>query len=183
VHGNQLTFSRSGGCQKLYCVSTILFPQYTVFNGYFIPKDNELPAHGVITRLLPFDFGFSDPSLVIYPYDTAYFPIELGDNFLAETITGFSDVLGGVDVAAAGALANVPQDPAYLVNFQHTHLGSTRQWANKSVTNDEAVGTGENPLLFKTPVLIPKGDTLTCVVQNMLNAQLRVQVLLAGGSF
>ena len=75
--------------------------------------------------------------------------------------------------------AIVPQQ----INFQHTHLGNTRQWMNKSVTNLEACGTGENPSLFKHPPLIPAGDTLTCIVTNLLNAQQRVQVLLLGGIF
>ena len=107
----------------------------------------------------------------------------LGNNFLAETITAVSDVLGVATVPAAGSQANVNQSPSFLINFQHTHLGNTRQWMNKSVTNLEACGTGENPSLFKHPPLIPAGDTLTCIVTNLLNAQQRVQVLLLGGIF
>ena len=190
MYGNKLTFSRSGNRSRLYCVDPLLFPQYTVLNDYFLPADHELPAHGLRTRFLPFDFGFNDPTLVIAPYDTVPFPVPIGENFLAEAITGVSDVLGPATVpgerdgpAGGGALANVLLSPSYLINFQHTHAGNTRQWASKSVTNLEAVGTGENPLLFKSPVLIPKGDTLTCTVTNLLNAQQRVQVMLLGGAF
>ncbi len=182
MHGNQLIFSRSGDRRRLYCVSTALFSQYTVTNKYFLPDEHELPSE-LRLSMLGFDFGVTDPTLVIAPYDTAFFPVELGENFLAETITGYSDVLGIATPPAVGSLANVQLDPTYLINFQHTHLSNTRQWASKNITNREAVGTAENPLLFKSPVLIPKGDTLTCIVQNMLNAQLRVQILLMGGGF
>jgi len=183
MHGNQLTFSRSGDARRLYYVDPLLFPQYTTFNKYFLPDVHELPKHGLVTRFLVFDFGFSDPSLVLAPYDTGFFAVELGDNFLAETITGAYDVLGVTNPPASGSLANVQVTPSYLINFQHTHLGNTRQWAAKNLTNLEAVGTAENPMLFKSPALIPKGDTLTCIVQNLANAQARVQIMLAGGSF
>lgn len=183
MHGNQLTFSRSGTRQKLYCVDPLLFPQYSILNGYFLPDAHELPEHGLVTQMLAFDFGFNDPTLVIAPYDSVPFPMVLGSNFLAEAITGVSDVLGVATVPLAGSQQNVNQSPSFLINFQHTHLGNTRQWANKSVTNLEACGTGENPSLFKSPVLIPKGDTLTCVVTSLLNAQQRVQVLLLGAIF
>ena len=183
MHGNRLIFSRSGTRSRCYGVDPLLFPQYTVLNGYFLPDDHELPQHGLITQMLPFDFGFNDPTLAIAPYDTAQFPMTPDGNFLAEAITGVSDVLGLVNPPAAGSLSNVQVRPSYLINFQHTHAGVTRQWANKNVTDREAVGTAENPLLFKSPILIPKGDTLTCIVQNLANAQLRVQILLVGGSF
>jgi hypothetical protein len=183
MHGNDLIFSRSGDSRRLYRVSPLLFPQYTTFNRFFLPDEHELPAHGLESNFLVFDFGFSDPNLVIAPYDTGYFPVELGFNFLAEVITGVSDVLGVATVPATGSLQNAQVSPAYLINFQHTHLGNTRQWAAKNVPNGVAVGTAENPLLFKSPVLIPKGDSLVCIVQNLANAQLRVQVLLTGGSF
>lgn len=183
MHGNQLIFSRSGNRRRLYGVDPLLFPQYTTFNKYFLPDEHELPRHGLQTNFLVFDFGFSDPSLAIAPYDTGYFPVELGFNFLAEMITGVSDVLGVTTTPSAGAQQNVQVTPSYLINFQHTHLGNTRQWAAKNVTNIEAVGTAENPLLFKSPVLLPKGDSLVCVLQNLANAQLRAQILLTGGSF
>lgn len=183
MHGNRLIFSRSGDRRRLYGVSTALFPQYTLNNEYFLPEEHELPGEGLRLSMLGFDFGVNDPTLVIAPYDTAFYPVELGENFLVETITGYSDVPGIATPPATGSLSNVQLDPTFLINFQHTHLGNTRQWASKSITNREAVGTAENPLLFKSPVLIPKGDTLTCVVQNMLNANLRVQILLLGGGF
>jgi hypothetical protein len=183
MNGNRLIFSRSGNRSRLYGVDPLLFPQRHVNNKYFLPKDHELPAHGLTTRMLAFDFGMSDPSLTILPYDTGFFPIEMGNNFLAEIITGISAVLPLATVPAAGALNGVQVDPSYLFNFQHTHAGNTRQWFNKNVTNGEGIGSAQEPMLFKHPALIPKGDTLTCIVQNLANANLRVQILLTGGEF
>lgn len=183
MNANKLIFSRSGSRSRLYAVDPLLFPQYTTLNGAFLPDEHELPKHGLITRFMPFDFGFSNPGLIIAPYDTAFVQIEAGKNFLAEVITGVSHVPSQPTVPVAGAQSGVLVSPSYLVNFQHTHNGNTRQWANKNVTNLEAVGTAENPLLFKSPVLIPKGDSLTCIVQNLANAYQRVQVLLVGGEF
>jgi hypothetical protein len=183
VRGNQLTFSQSGDRRKLYCVSPLLFSDYTVLNGNFLPEDHELPSEGLRLLMLAFDFGFNDPTLVIAPYDSVPFPVVLGQNILLTSITGWSDVPGVATTPAVGSLINVPQDPAYLINFQHTHLGNTRQWASKSVTNGEAVGQATAPLLFKSPVFIPKGDTLTCVVQNLCNANLRVSIALLGGAW
>jgi hypothetical protein len=181
MHGNQLIFSRSGSRSRLYGVSPLLFPQYTVLNGFFLPDPHELPAHGLTTRFLPFDFGFNDPTLIVQPYDTSFFQIVMGENFLAEAITGVNDVPNFPPTP--GAQQNVNVDPSYLINFQHTHQGTTRQWMNKNVTNGEAVGTGENPLLFKIPALVLQGDTLTCQVQNMANASMRIMVTLIGGAF
>ena len=183
MHGNELIFSRSGSRQKLYRVSTLLFPQYTILNAYFLPDEHELPAHGLTTEMIAFDFGFSDPTLVIAPYDTVPFPYTLGMNFLAESITGVSDVLGVATPPVAGSLINTQVDPPFLINFQHTHQGNTRQWMQKAVSSGEAVGRGENPLLFKSPVLLPKGDTITCTLTNLTNGQLRAQILLLGGAF
>lgn len=185
MHGNQLIFSRSGDRRRLFGVSPFFFNRYTIFNGYWLPEEHEVPGHGLTTRWFPFDFGFNDPTLAIAPFDTAYFSLQPNENFLAESITGVSDVLGVTTTPAAGALSSLQVTPSYLINFQHTHAGNgiTRQWASKAITDLEAVGTGERPLLFKSPPLIPKGDTLTCIVQNMANAMLRVQILLAGGSF
>jgi hypothetical protein len=183
MRGNHLIFSASGDRRKLFRVNPLFFPQYEIINGYFLPEEHELPQHGLTTQMIPFDYGFNDPTLIIAPYDSVPFAVTPGQDFLAEAITATMDVPGGATPPAAGALANILQSPAFLINFQHTHNGSTRQWANKGITSNEACGTGEHPLLFKSPVLIPKGDTLTCTVQNMLNASLRVQVLLLGGSF
>ncbi len=184
MRGNQLIFSRSGDRRRLYGVSPTLYTQYTVLNGYFLPSEHELPEHGLKAQVLVFDFGFSNPALIVAPMDSQFFPITLPNNFLAFSITGISDVppASGV-VPAPGLLAGVAISPAYLVNLQHTHEGNTWQWANKDVTNVEAVGTAQNPLFFKSPPLIPAGDTISCVVRNLGNTQLRVQIALIGGSF
>lgn len=185
MHGNQLTFSRSGKRSRLYSVSPLLFPQRGILNDYFLPDVKELPAHGLVAQVLVFDFGFSIPLQQVAPMDTQYFPITLPNNFLALAITGVSDVppSQNVNVPAAGALSGVQVDPAYLINFQQTYNGNTWQWANKAVTNREMCGTAMNPYMFKSPVLVPAGNTLACTVQNMANTSLRVQVTLIGGSF
>jgi hypothetical protein len=191
MHGNFLIFSRGGwgrgyrGPQRLYPVSPFLFPQYSALdlNARFLPDDNELPAHGLTAQVLVFDFGFSTPALAVGPMDAQPIPYTLGGNFLATAITGVSDVPPGANPPALGNLSGQQVDPAYLINFQQTHNGNTWQWSNKPVSNREACGTGENPLLFKSPVLIPAGDTLSCTVQNMANATLRVQIMLMGATF
>ncbi len=182
MRGNHLIFSRSGDRRRLYDVSPLLYPQYTVLNDYFLPSEHELPQHGLKAQVLVFDFGFSNPSLIVAPMDSQFFPFTLPNSFLAAAITGVSDIApsSGV-VPAPGLLAGVAVSPAYLVNIQQTHKGNTWQWANKDVTNVEAHGTASNPLLFKSPPLIPAGDTVSCVVRNLGNSQLRVQIALIGG--
>lgn len=184
MRGNQLIFSRSGDRRRLYGVSPLLFPQYTLINDYFLPEERELPQHGVTAQVLVFDFGFAQPPLTLGPMDSQFFPLTLGSNFLACAVTGVSDVPPSVGVVpSAGLLAGVQVTPSYLINFQQTHAGNTWQWMNKDVSNDEAVGTGEHPLMFKSPVFLPIGDTVSCVVRNLGNTSLRVQIALIGGSF
>ncbi|HKN25307.1 MAG TPA: hypothetical protein VJX72_10710 [Candidatus Acidoferrum sp.] len=184
MRGNHLVFSRSGDRRKLYGVSPYLFPQYTDFNAAFLPDDRELPLHGLQAQCLVFDFGFALPANTIAPLDTQFFPITIPNDFLALSISGAADVPPSAGVVpSAGLLAGVNVRPTYLINFQQTHGGSTWQWKSKDVTDVEAVGTGENPHMFKSPVFLPKGDTLSCVLRNLGNTSLRVQILLSGGSF
>lgn len=184
MRGNQLIFSRSGDRRKLYGVSPLLFPQQLLNNQYFLPTEHELPQEGMTLRMVVFDFGFSDPSLVVPPTDSQRVSVEMGSNFLAEAFTGAAMVVGSATVPAVGSLANINTSPSYLFNIQHTHLGITRQWFNKDVPDTEALGTGQEPnMLFKHPPLIPAGDTLTCVVRNVANSNLRVQILLLGAQF
>ncbi len=191
MHGSSLIFSRNGVGpngplypQRAYRVNPELFPQYTVLNDYFLPNEHELPRHGLLAQTLVFDFGFNDPSLIVGPMDTQFFPLTLGNNFLGLAITGTSDVPPSQNVVpSAGLLAGVQKSPAYLINIQQTHAGNTWQWMNKDVTNVEGVGTAENPLMFKRPVFLPIGDTVSCIVRNLANTSLRVQVVVTGGSF
>ncbi len=191
MHGNRLIFSRGGitsgqtpGPQRRFGVSPFYFPQRGLLNGYYLPDEHELPLHGLITQMLAFDFGFATPSLQIGANDAQYFSITLGGNFLAISITGVSDIPPSQGrLPTTGALSGVQVDPAYLVTFQQTHQGSTWQWSNKACTNREICGTGYNPFPFKSPVLIPAGDTLGCTVQNLTNTSLRVQIMLMGGTF
>jgi hypothetical protein len=74
-------------------------------------------------------------------------------------------------------------DPAFLINIQQTHNGNTWQWFNKDITSDEAVGTGEHPLMFTSPIFLPAGDTVSCIVRNLGNTSLRVQITILGASF
>ena len=48
MHGNQFTFSRSGGRQKLYRVITFPLPGLHILNGYFLPDatSSGALAHG-----------------------------------------------------------------------------------------------------------------------------------------
>lgn len=179
-----LIFSRSGDTRRLYEVSPYLFPQYPALNERFLPDARELPEHGLSAQILVFDFGFCQPSLTVAPYDTQFFPVTLPNNFLGISITAVSDVPPSQNVVPAlGVVAGVQQNPAFLMNIQHTHKGNTWQWFNKDVTNREGAGTAQNPLMCKSPVLVPAGDTLSAIVRNLSNASLRVQITLIGGAF
>lgn len=197
MHANHLTFSRGGvsgsrrsGPQRLYRVSPYLFPQQGILNGYSLPEDRELPTAGIHAQVLVFDFGFATPSQRVAPMDAQFFPLTLGSNFLAIAITGVSDVPPSQAVVPGAPLpagttfpAGIQVDPAYLVTLSHTHQGNTWQFANKATTNREACGTARNPLFFKRPILLPIGDTVGCMVQNMANATVRIQITLIGGTF
>jgi len=195
MRGNQLIFSRSGDRRKLYPVSPLLFPQSFLNNKYFLPNDNELPegagyerpTGGLLTTFLAFDFGFNDPSLIAASYDTVYVPLLVSQNFLAEAITGVAQaqapasVSSVVAIPSGGSMQNVP--PFFLFNIQHTHAGKTRQWFTKPVPNNLGLGTGEEPLMFKIPALVPAGDTLTAMIQNLAGNPLQAQICLIGAEF
>ena len=70
-----------------------------------------------------------------------------------------------------------------LVQFFHTHDGVQRTWENKPITDIEAVGDAQNPSFLKEPILLVSGDTLTCQLQNLLDATLQAQIILVGGEF
>jgi len=178
---NQLIFSRSGSA-KFYTVSPLLFGQKKLNNKYFLPDGRDLPEH-VELRFWTFDFGFSDPSAAIAPYDKAFFGLPAGRNFLAVSMNQASvpqpTSTGTPAAGNPGALVT----PAFLVNFLHTHEGAQRQWSNKDEFDVEAAGDGRLPYIFKSPVLILQGDTLTCSVTNLSNCTLQAQVMIAGGEF
>jgi hypothetical protein len=184
MHGNQLIFSRSGDRRRLYTVDPLLFSEYGVLSNLFLPNPQELPAHGLTAQVVVFDFGFNDPTLTVAPLDTQFFPFSLSNNYLAISICGVSDVPPSQGVVpAAGVVNGVQQTPAFLVNIQHTHNGSTFQWCNKDVTDRELCGRNGNALMLRHPAFVPAGDTLSCVVRNLSNTSLRVQVMLNGGAF
>jgi hypothetical protein len=182
MHANHLIFSRDARGSRLYRVSPLLFAQEQTTNKDHLPKERDLPAHGLELRFQTFDFGFVDLGKILGPYATEFVGIPFGRDFLATSITGCSASLATANPPVAGA-ANAQVKPSFLFNFLHTHDGKQRQWSNKNITDVEGLGNGQDPMLFKSPVLIPKGDTLTCVVQNLGNNSLQVQIMLAGGEF
>ena len=182
-----LIFSRSGYAHKLYRVSPLVFPQFGLMNEYRIPKERDLPERGLVTRMYVFDFGFADPGNSIGPMDTQYCPLVMGRDFLVEVVTGVYAVQAVAKPAGSfPAGTNLPlgnQTPGFLVNFLHTHEGVQRQWSNKNITDIESVGDGQLPLVLKEPALLPQGDSIMCVIQNLSNATLQAQILFTGGEF
>lgn len=179
---NQLIFSRSGGADKLYNVSPLLFPQQHLANKYHLPESRDLPAEGMELRFLTFDFGFATPGGVLAPFDLQPFGIPIGRNFLAVSITGASVPAASATPPIAGN-PGAQVSPSFLFNFLHTHEGVQRQWFNKDVQDVIGLGDGRRPLLFRSPILLVSGDTLTCQVRNLSNCNLQVQIMLAGGEF
>jgi hypothetical protein len=183
MYGHSLIFSRSGGPDRLFRVSALLFPQRKLMNKYFLPEERDVPLEELELRFETFDFGFSNPGNVVAPYDTAYFGISFGRNFLAEMITGTSVPQASATPPAAGQ-PGAAVTPSFLFNFQHENAkGVQRQWSNKPVTDLEGLGTAEQPMFFKSPALILQGDTLTCMIQNLANVSLQAQIVLIGGEF
>jgi hypothetical protein len=191
VYEHGLKFSRSGYPLKTYRVNPLLYPQFGVSNKYFLPKERDLPAHGLVTRFYVFDFGYSNPGNQIAPLNTAYSPLVAGRDFLVWAVTGVYNVaapqvLTNPATTPYGVGANqlgANQSPGFLINFLHTHNDVQRQWSNKNITDGESVGSGRLPLMLKDPALIPQGDTITCVLQNLSNVTLAAQVVFAGGEF
>jgi hypothetical protein len=136
-----------------------------------------------VTTFYPFDFGFNDPNKVIAPYDTAYFGVALGKDFLATVLTGYSSTAAVTGAPATAGQPGAAVKPSFLFNFLQTHEGNQRQWFNKNITDVEGVGSGADPMILRQPVLVPEGDILTCEVQNLTNATLQAQILLVGGEF
>jgi hypothetical protein len=179
---NQLIFSRSGGADKLYKVNPLLFPQQHLANAYQLPDSRDLPSEGLELRFLTFDFGFATPGSALAPFDLQPYGIPIGRNFLATAITGASIPASSLTPPAAGSPGAVVS-PAFLFNFFHTHEGVQRQWFNKDVTDVTGLGDGKRPRIFRAPILLVSGDTLTCQVRNLSNCTLQVQIMLAGGEF
>jgi len=183
LHGPDLIFSRGMLSRNRYRVSSYLFPQFGAYNKFLLPNDRDLPTHGLITRFYPFDFGVSTPALAIAPYDTAYSPLVMGRDFLVWSVTGTYSAAPAATPPASIVAPNANQSPGFLVNWLHTHNGVQRQWANKAITDGEACGNARYPLILKDPALLPQGDTITCVIQNLANVTLIAQLLFTGGEF
>ena len=184
MNENGLIFSRSGYPLKRYRVSPYLFPQFGTYNKFLLPKKRDLPTHGLVTRLYAFDFGYSNPGNAIAPYQWAQCPLVIGRDFLVWAVTRVYNasaplVLTNPATTPAAVGSNV--SPGLLVNFLHTHNDVQRQWANKNITDGEMGGNGRYPMMLTDPALLPQGDTITCVIQNLSNVTLQVQYLFTGG--
>jgi hypothetical protein len=186
LHEHGLIFSRSGYRLRTYRVSPLLYPQFGVYNKYILPKSRDLPLHGLITRFYVFDFGYSNPGNAIAPYQTAYCPLVMGRDFLVWAVTRVYNAIGPLALtnpATTPAQIGPNQSPGLLVNWLHTHNDVQRQWSNKNVTDGEQGGDGRYPMVLKDPALIPQGDTITCVIQNLGNVTLAAQYMFGGGEF
>jgi hypothetical protein len=186
LHENGLIFSRSGTRLKHYRVSPLLYSQFGVYNKYLLPKKRDLPAHGLITRFYAFDFGHSNPGNSIAPMQWAQCPLILGRDFLVWAVTGVYNAAAPQILTApptTPAQVGLNVSPGFLVNWLHTHNDVQRQWSNKNITDGEAIGTGRLPMMLKDPALLPRGDTITCVIQNLNNVTLQAQIVFAGGEF
>jgi hypothetical protein len=186
LHENGLIFSRSGTRLKRYRVSPYLYSQFGQYNKYLLPKKRDLPAHGLITRFYVFDFGYSNPGNLIAPMQWAQCPLVMGRDFLVWAVTGryvSAAPLILTNPATTPAQVGPNVSPGFLVNWLHTHNDVQRQWSNKNITDGEAIGTARFPMMLKDPALIPRGDTITCVIQNLANVTLQAQIVFAGGEF
>lgn len=182
MHEHGLIFSRSGDRKKLYRVNPLLFSQFGLNNHYALPTERDLPQHGLILRQYNFDFGFADQNTSIAPYDTAFCPLVMGRDFLVEMVTATYQAAAAANPPSAGQ-PGANGTPGFLVNWLHTHNGVQRQFANKNLTDIEACGDGFFPTLLKSPALLPQGDTITCVIQNLANVTLQAQILFTGAEF
>lgn len=178
MRGSCLIITHAGRPRR---VSPFLFPQFGEYNKLLLPSERELPTHGMMTRIYPFDFGFSDPSNALAPYAQADCPLVVGRDFLAWAATRTWQALSTTPPVAGQPGANAT--PALQINFVHTHNGVQRQWSNKPMTDGEFGGDGQYPMIFREPPLLAEGDTIMCTIQNMLNATIAAQVVLLGAEF
>ena len=194
MYGHGLKFSRSGYNLKTFRASPYLLPQFgAYYQKFLLSKTRDLPEHGLVTRGYAFDFGYSNPNNAIAPFQWAECPLVIGRDFIAWSVTRVYSVAAplvltapattphGVGAVTSQLGPNV--SPGLMVNFYHTHNDVTRRWANKNISDGEFGGSGRYPMLLKDPALLPQGDTLLCVIQNMSNVTLQAQYLLMGGEF
>lgn len=165
---------QSGKVGKL---SPYLFSQRQDLNRFFLPKAVELPTEGLLTNCLNFDFGFNQGSQGLAALDTQNITLQMEHNFLAHTLTGFSNDISGPGGSSMG----------FLLTFYHTHQGVQRRMFVKHMNNGEVCGTGRFPMIILSPHLLLKGDSLECEVKNLASplapATTAIQVCLTGGEF
>lgn len=162
---------------RLVRISPYYFGQHGLQNIYYLPKLRDLPDKGLDFKTLVFDFGFAIPANSLGPRATAKRTLAIERPLLIWGCT-----------AVTSDLSN----PAVGFNFQilHNHEGSQRQFFNKHVNNGQISGNGTNPMLFRMPYMVIKGDEITCEVKNVSNnaanpnnANSNIQVCLFGGEF
>lgn len=165
-------------------VSPFLYAQEQLYNGLFLPEVRDLPSKALRLVFHTFDFGFTDPTRILGPYNEDYFNIPMGKNTLFWAITGLS-IPAPPSTTPTPATGNVGAQisPALQFNFLQGHGDVVSQWSNKPITDIEGLGTAQDPMFFRSPVLVPTGDTITADVQNMGNVNLKAQIVLHGGEF
>jgi hypothetical protein len=179
VRGIGIHFWRDGRARR---VNPDLFSQFGEYNRLLLPTERELPKHGLITRIYPFDFGYAFPNNSLAPYAQADCPLLIGRDFLVWAITRTYSTVATTNPPVAGT-PGANGSPGLLINFLHTHNGVQRQLMNKPLTDDEFGGDGQYPMILKEPMLLAEGDTIMCTLQNLLNATMQAQVVFIGGEF
>lgn len=194
MHEPGLIFSKSGDARKLYRVSPYLFSQFGAYNKYLLPIARDLPLHGLVLKLYPFDFGISNAANLVPPYGQVDSPVVFGRDLLVWGVTKAYWVQPPAAIQKTAAQPNGYEPPSigqvganvtpgFLVNWLHTHNGVEQQWANKAITDSEAAGDGRFPMIFKEPQIVLAGDTITCQLQNMNNATIAAQICFWTGEF
>jgi hypothetical protein len=153
--------------------SPFLVGQRGILQDVFLPTLLELPEDGLEPFEMTFDFGFLSGQYLLDPYGQQIQTIAYDHNALIWGMTVVSNPTpGGVAVV-----------PPLLFQLIHNHDGVQRQFFNKSMVGHEHGGSGKHPLIVKSPQLVLKGDSVTCIVNNLGNNNLRAQVTLLQGQF
>jgi len=153
-------------------ISPFLWPQHGLLQKYHLPNLRDLPE-GTEFRAKTFDFGFNPGNASLIPYDTQVNSITLARNFL----------IWGINAVSSPAPGSTAVSPAFLFNVIQQHAGDQLQFYNKTITDIEGGGSGQEPFILTSPQLVLAGDQLQVEVQNLANITLNAQVVLLGGEF
>jgi|SRR5579885_2640612 len=175
MYQNPWVGDHRGDSSGVLRISPYLFNLRSLLNIFFLPKQRDLPQTGLDLRSMVFDFGFNKN--LAGPSIDAFDTFRQGDvarrNMLVWGITGTATLVSG------GAVGS----PALLFNLFHSHNGSQRQFFNKDISDVEALGTAQKPLILAHPYLILAGDNVVCEVQNLSINPINAQVVLWAGEF